>query len=408
MSDALTTFAWVCVGCAAVPAATFLWNLRHYRPPRPVDESTNEVRPDVSVLIPARNEEGSIARCVESVLASDGVEVEVVVLDDRSEDQTAEILKAIADRDPRVRLEPAPPLPAGWCGKQHACWVLSRHASHERMVFLDADVRLAPDALPKMVREAERTRVDLLSGFPTEETGTIAEKVVIPLIHFLLLGFLPIDQSRRWRPAAWAAGCGQFFLTTKAAYERAGGHAAIRQSLHDGLMLPRAFRRAGLRTDVVDLTGLARCRMYRSAGEVWNGFTKNATEGFAAPALIVPITAVLLLGQVLPPLLMFAGPTGAFASEAIALFAVAALLGYLPRWIAVWRFGQSPVGAALHPVGIVAFLAIQWAAFGRKLLGRPATWKGRPYSAGAAGGERPERTAPVQSCVPARLSGLPR
>ena len=106
---------------------------------------------------------------------------------------------------------------------------------------------------------------------------------MLPLIHFVLLGFLPLPVARRLRGPAWAAGCGQLFLTTRAAYDAAGGHAAVKSSLHDGLTLPRAYRAAGETTDVVDAAGLATCRMYDGAGETFAGLAKNATEGVAAP-----------------------------------------------------------------------------------------------------------------------------
>ena len=128
-----------------------------------------------------------------------------------------------------------------------------------------------------------RRPVGLLSGFPHEETGSWLEKLLIPLIHFILLGFLPLGRMRLSKSPAFAAGCGQLFIAQRSAYESAGGHAAIRSSLHDGILLPRAFRRAGQTTDVFDATNLAECRMYRSAKEVWLGLLKNAGEGMASP-----------------------------------------------------------------------------------------------------------------------------
>src|SRR5207253_1301616 len=145
--------------------------------------------PAVSVLIPARNEERSIRAAVETSLASRKVEVEVVVLDDRSEDSTAKIVEDIAARDGRVRLLHGLALPPGWCGKQHACAVLDGEARYPLLAFLDADVRLAPDGLTRMVAFLWAGGADLVSGIPRQETGTFLERLVIPLIHFILLGF---------------------------------------------------------------------------------------------------------------------------------------------------------------------------------------------------------------------------
>jgi hypothetical protein len=329
------------------------------------------------VLIPARNEENAIGAAVQAVLASRGVEFEVVVLDDHSEDATADVVSAIALRDARVRLLRGEPLPAGWCGKQYACSLLAQAARHPLLVFLDADVRLAPDGLARMAAFLEESRADLASGIPLQETGTLAEKLVICLIHFVLLGFLPLARMRRSRHPAYAAGCGQFFLARRSTYQAAGGHAAIRASLHDGITLPRAFRSAGCWTDLCDMTDVATCRMYRTAGDVRRGLAKNAIEGLASPGMILPATTILLGGQVLPFLLLAAGAWLPPLAMCLALLAGVAV--YYPRIAAAKRFRQSWLGAFLHPVGILMFLAIQWHAFIRSARRLPAGWKGREY-----------------------------
>jgi hypothetical protein len=375
----LLVVAGAALALAALPALLFRANLRLYHPPPPFPPAV-EGRPlrAVSVLIPARNEERSIAAAVESALASKGVELEVLVLDDHSDDATADRVKEIARREPRVRLLAGAPLPPGWCGKQFACSQLALAASHPRLAFLDADVRLAPDALARAAVFLESSGAALVSGVPRQETGTLIERLVIPLIHFILLGFLPLARMRRSARPGYAAGCGQLFVTRRDAYDQAGGHAAIRASLHDGLTLPRAYRRAGLRTDLFDATAVASCRMYRGAGELWRGLAKNATEGLARPALIGPFTVLLLGGQVLP-LAVLAWALLALEPWAIGLAAAATGLMYYPRLVSVGRFRQSMIGALLHPIGVLILLAVQWYALGRKLLGRAAGWKGRRY-----------------------------
>lgn len=374
----LLVLSLACLGCAAPPALFYLWNRTFFRPP-PVPAAA-AATPTVSVLIPARNEEGSIGACVESVLASTGVELEVIVLDDHSTDRTAEVVREMARKDGRVRVEPAPPLPAGWCGKQHACYALSQLARYPLLTFLDADVRLTPDALARMAAFQQQTAAGLVSGFPRQETGTLLEKLVIPLINWLLMGYLPMAGVRRTNLPGFGVGCGQWFLTTRDAYDAVGGHATVKGSLHDGLTLPRAYRRAGFRTDICDATDLAVCRMYRSAAGVWNGLAKNAREGMAATGQIGFWTVVLLAGQVLPlPLLGLA--IGAANAPAVAAAGGAAVLSYLPRVAAARRFRASWLGAALHPFGVSALLAIQWFAVWRALIGRPVGWKGRPRPA---------------------------
>lgn len=369
----LLIFSWVSLTFSALPCLLFLRNLRGFkRAGRAAEESAS-----VSILIPARNEERAIAAAIAAALATEGATIEVVVLDDHSEDATRKIVESFRERDPRVRLIEAPSLPAGWCGKQHACWTLAHNASFELMLFLDADTRLSRDAVARSVELKRDTGSALASAFPYEETETILEKLLIPLIHFVLLGFLPLHRMRKSVSPGFAAGCGQFMLTDRESYFRAGGHAAIRASLHDGITLPRAFRRAGLKTDVFDGTDIATCRMYASAREVWLGLAKNATEGLASPRMIAPATILLTVGQVAPFVL---APVAGFAGSPAVWPALAAMAAaWLPRALGVLRFKQSVVGAVLHPAGIALLIPIQWHALGRRLLGAPARWKDRSY-----------------------------
>jgi hypothetical protein len=370
----LSVFAGVVIVCALVPAILFCANLASYLPP-PARYAASPA-PQISVLIPARNEESGIAAAVDSVLRSIDVELEVIVMDDNSDDGTASIVQQIAATDPRVRLARAPILARGWNGKQSACWALAHEARFERMCFLDADVRLEPAALALL----EQQDAALVSGFPQEVTKTWLEALLLPLIHFVLLGFLPLASMRASTNPAFAAGCGQFLLVRKHAYFASGGHSAIRATMHDGLLLPREFRRHGYRTDLADLTHLARCRMYRNAAQVWHGLAKNATEGIADPRRIVPLTLLLLLGQV-APFALAAWLVCAGGSRLLwILTAIAVLSAMLPRVLAATRFRQDRLSALLHPLGICVLLAIQWVALTQKLLGRKVRWKDRAYA----------------------------
>jgi hypothetical protein len=365
----------------------YIWNYRYFQPPPPLDsDAATPNLPAISILIPARNEQENIVDCLNCVLSSTAVDLEVVVLDDQSVDQTAELVQGFMQRDSRVRLITGQPLPPGWCGKQYACYQLAQSARNDYWAFIDADVRLHPEALARMIRFLEASGAGLVSGFPHQVTQTWLERLVLPLIHWILLGFLPLRWMRRRRWPGLGAGCGQFFLTTRKAYHQAGGHAVIRSSRHDGLTLPRAYRRAGLATDIADLTTLASCRMYHSAKQLWYGLAKNATEGMAHPTQIGVWTLVLLCGQVVPFL-----ASGILIPMHISTALGTASLSVLPVWIfvsasilALWmrcdaaiRFQQSRWGAILHPCGILILLAIQWYALGRYLLGLPIKWRGR-------------------------------
>lgn len=407
--------------CAIWPAVLFTVNLRRYRAPAPTD---SRQRFAVSVLIPARNEEANIAQALRCVLASQDIDLELLVLDDASGDRTAEIVREAAVADPRVRLLEGQGLPSGWNGKQYACWTLANQASRRYLVFLDADVRIEPELLARIAEFRFQHEAALVSGFPRLVTVTWLEKLLLPLIHFVLLGFLPLGAMRKTTSPSTAAGCGQFMFVERDAYFRSGGHHAIRETMHDGLLLPRVLRRAGYATDLADITGLASVRMYDSAAKVWSGLAKNATEGIATAGKIIPLTLILLLGQVVPaflalylvvvvPLLFLNGVTGATPSNtllqagvpflssvftlahggtrvhiaplsiftiALGLLFVTVLCNFLPRLLAVRRFRQPLGSALLHPVGILVLLVLQWYALARKLFGKPVGWRQRTYS----------------------------
>jgi hypothetical protein len=382
---------------SVIPAALFVINLSLYRPlPK-----SRKARLACSVLIPARDEEANLALAIESVLQSEGVQLELIILDDGSTDRTAEIIQDAARRDPRVRLaaslladaevasefpaQTTPPLPPGWCGKNFACHRLAGLATYPLLVFMDADVRISrPDSLARLAQFAAESRAALISGVPRQQTETLLEKLIIPLIHFVLLAFLPLQRMRSSTDPSYAAACGQILAADRASYEKAGGHRAISNRIHDAVALARSFRAQGFSTDLFDATDTFHCRMYRSASEVWNGFAKNAHEGLASPRLIGPATALLLIGQIVPFFLIAALPFTDEGGFVWMLSGIAAVAALVPRLLAAGRFSQSLLGASLHPVGIGMLLGIQWSAFFRARRGRAVVWKNRRYGMTAA------------------------
>lgn len=371
---------------AALPLAMFLTNLQSFRPactnPGLLDQARSI---PVSVLIPARNEESSIQVALDQLMACTHSVFEVLVLDDASEDKTAAIVESKSTQFPNIKLHRSRGLADGWNGKQNACWQLSQLAQYDRLLFLDADVRLSKDALTRIIAEQEYRQAPLVSGFPLQETGTITEKLLIPMMHYILLGFLPIDRMRNSTDPGFAAGCGQLFLAMKSEYLQADGHRAIASSRHDGIKLPRTFRQAGFKTDVFDATDIATCRMYHNTQQVQQGLLKNATEGIANPTLIVPFTILLLGGSVLPVCLftwqlihcakhsLWSG----LSLASLLMLGVATLMGWIPRFLAQKAFRQSLLGALLHPLSVLWFVVLQWTALFRHLLRIKTPWRGR-------------------------------
>lgn len=373
------SWAWVALWLVSFPACMAVANLYLVRPPRgrPAPGAL------VSILVPARNEEANIATCLTHALASRDVAVEVVVMDDGSTDRTAAIVREFAAADPRVRLVACPPLPPGWTGKVHACARLAEAATGTHFLFIDADVRLEPDAAALMAGHAAETGSAMVTGVPRQEIGSIGEAVTVPMINFLLLCYLPGGGRAFTKRADMAAGCGQLMLVERAAYEATGGHAAIRHLLHDALQLARRMRAQGFATEVVEGAGLATCRMYSGFAQSWAGFIKNAREGMATPAGL-PVWTVLLAGAFLWPL--------ALLPNAWAVLAVA--IGYGLRTAVTLRVREPIWTIPLHPVAVSVALAIQWTALVRGWMGKAEGWKGRAYDArGTKSAYQPDGTA---------------
>ncbi|KMO32713.1 glycosyltransferase [Methylobacterium aquaticum] len=370
----MTVLALLALALALLPAWLALANLLALRgkPGAPVPDGL------VSILIPARNEAGNIGPTLAAALASTGVPIEVIVADDHSTDATAAIVSAMAARDPRLRLIAVPPLPPGWTGKNHACHVLAAAAAGRHLLFIDADVRLAPRGAAFLAGAAVAAGAALVSGVPRQVTASWGERLTVPMINLLLLGYLPIALMRRLRDPALGAACGQLVLVEADAYRRVGGHGAIRESLHDGVRLPRVFRTAGLATDLVAASDLATCRMYTDFRQAWAGFSKNAHEGLATPRALPVWTLLLGGGHVLPLPLVIAALLGA-GSLPVAAAALALSLGTRAAITLATR--EDPWTIALHPLTVALALALQWNALLRPRRAGVATWKGRTYPA---------------------------
>ncbi len=394
----LVIVLWISVTIAAGALAMTIWNLSLFR--RAETDAPASAR-SVTVCIPARNEEANIEACVRSALASDHPATTVLVYDDQSSDGTGKTLERLRSEDGRVAICPTRPLLPGWVGKQHGCDQLGRHAHADWLLFIDADVRLSPDCIRRAMSVAGRLNAVMLSTFPRQITGTLVESLMVPMIHFILLSYLPFARMRGTNSPAASAACGQFILVQRDAYLAAGGHGSVKDSMHDGVKLPRVMRRAGFHTDLFDGTDVATCRMYVGAGATWRGFAKNAYEGLGSPVLLVFLTLLHVLGHLLPwAVLAVGGAAMAAGVEApllrpmhLVLASMCAAMNLVQRGVLAHRFSQSQVAAALHPVGIVMMTLVQWYSFVMHLSGK-RSWRGRVASTGGLSGMGAEGAAP--------------
>ncbi len=252
----------------------------------------------VSVLVPARNEVLNIDRCVRSLLRQDYTPFEILVLDDGSTDATPELLRRLAvESGGKVRLLQGEPLPDGWHGKSWACSQLGRQAAGELLLFTDADTMHEPDALRRAVGAMQASGADMLSLMPHQELGSFWEKLVVPLIHVILMCYLPLRFVRTSRRAAFCFANGQFILFRREFYTRINGHAAVRDAIVEDVWLCKSVKKAGGRVVAFNGSDVVSCRMYHNFREIWEGFSKNlfAAIGYSTSGLFVLIMMISAL-----------------------------------------------------------------------------------------------------------------
>jgi chlorobactene glucosyltransferase len=330
----------------------------------------------VSILIPARNEARNIEACVRAALAARSV-AEVVVYDDGSTDETPDILARIAAEDPRLRVAQGTGLPAGWVGKPHACHQLGRLAREPWLLFLDADVIVAPDGVEALLDTRERWGADLLTAVPRQIMGSFPESVLMPLLHLTYAAWLPLVLVPWARDARLTAANGQVVLASREAYDRFGGFEAVKQEVVDDVALVRVVKRVGLLAVFADGRHAASCRMYRSFDEIWRGFSKNLHEGVGSTPGLAVVLALHLWAFVLPYVALGAGLVVGGPWLWAGLVGVSANLALRIGLAA--RFRHPAVSVLAHPVAVVVLMGIAVNSW-RWVRANRVQWAGRTYA----------------------------
>jgi hypothetical protein len=376
-------------GCAAfLGLVSLLWALlvlgawlagrdRRYRL-EPVGQPPDaaEGLPLVSLIIPARNEEAVIARAVRGALAQDWPALEVIVVDDASEDQTRARALEAGQGDPRLRVIQGRPLPQGWLGKPSACWHGQTQARGQRLVFVDADVALAPQAVRRAVEVAAERGLGLVSLWGTWVMGSFWMRVAQPVVGGFVRGAHPLDRCNDpARPEAFANG--QFILFTREAYDAFGGHEAVKAEVLEDVRLAQAAKRAGVGCGMFLAPALFEVRLYTTLGELWRGMVKNTYHGMnRRPALALSALAFLSATTLLPWGTLAAG----LALGDARLWGPSALsagLMFVYRFFADKDLPIPRAYALTHPLGTAVLVGIIAASFWRGLRQKPTLWKGR-------------------------------
>ncbi|HXE90561.1 MAG TPA: glycosyltransferase family 2 protein [Terriglobales bacterium] len=340
-------------------------------------EERQPAQPEVSVIVPARNEEACLGRCLESLVRQEGVEFEVLVVDDGSTDRTREIAAGFGD----VRLLEADPLPSGWSGKSNALATGVRQARGRWLLFTDADTVHRPGSLRRALHEAQEHGAALLSYSPEQEVQGFWERALMPVVFAELAAtYRPKEVSDP--KSEDAAANGQYLLIAREAYDAVGGHTAVSGTLLEDVALARAVKKAGFRLRFRYGGDAVRTRMYRTLGQMWEGWTKNLAALFPNPLWLAAtrtLEFLALAGGALASIRL----VPRFAEGWLALAATAALWLNFALRIRRAHFPWLANGVAAAGLPIFALLLAN--SFIHYKLRRNVTWKGRHYS--VPGGE---------------------
>ncbi len=360
--------------------APFVVAVSGAKPPEPA--------PFVSILVPVRNESRNVARCLDSILSQDYPGFEVLVVDDRSDDDTAAIVRDYAGRDARVRFIESETLPEGWTGKNYALHRAAREAKGDVLVFLDADVALDPGALTALVRRLVDDRADLLSLFLRLDSTSFWEKTVRVLAGAILTVRYPVRRvNDPRRPEAFANG--QILIFRAEAYRAIGGHEAVREALLEDVAFAHHVKESGRRLVVGYGFDAAAVRMYPTFSDIWRGWTRIYYSGYRAEPARLGLSAVALaIFSLLPyatllwtaaEVAMGPAPAATWVLFALSAAELAVMLALMAK---LHTLSRSGAGWTLFnlPAGLLCF-ALLWAAMLRCFMPGTIVWKETRYDA---------------------------
>ncbi len=343
-------------------------------------------QPKVSICIPARNEAQVIERCVTSALKQNYEHFEVIVLDDQSTDGTTQILEQLSRIISNLTHIKGEEKPEDWLGKPWACHQLSEHASGEILIYIDADVWLKPDVIPKTVQQLQE--IDCITIWPEQVTETFWEKQAIPLIYFALYTLLPakyVERKPRWLPAKlasninplFAAACGQFIAFNRTAYEYIKGHQSVKDRIVDDVELAKNIKRNGLSLKMLHGADSVYCRMYTSGSEVWHGLRKNFFVGFNQNSFSFGLMAFLHIVVFVFPVFSLIYGFAQNSNELIILSAIPLTLIVIQRSVLNFIFKWDIYSAFTHQFGVLWFQALGVRCLVDYFTKKPVRWKGR-------------------------------
>jgi chlorobactene glucosyltransferase len=366
--------------CLLFIAINLYLNLRSLRRPL-TDVHLPEPAPFVSILVPARNEEVNIGACLESLLHQDYLNMEILVLDDNSNDGTADIVKQISTTDTRIKLFRGEPLAEGWAGKPFACYQLARKAKGDWLLFVDADTTHSRQMLRSVISLSLELKPSLLSGFPRQLATSLPQKIAIPVLYFIIFSWLPLWWLQYSKKSLPSLAIGQFLLFRTEDYWRMGGHQVVKSKILEDVWFGVETIRHGGRHITVDLSQVVSCNMYRTVGVMREGFIRwMYSVSTLSPVALVGLMATGYLLYLAPYYWLWRGFTVATYTnqwQAVVIFQVVII--FWMRWLLDNHFKEPVISSILHPFGFSFLLLSAFQSIYRQVTGAGVYWKKRLY-----------------------------
>jgi len=358
-----------------------IWNLYILRR-KNYSKIPNDKLPFVSVLIPARNEEHNISQIVNSLLVQDYPCYEVIVLNDNSDDKTGELLSEIKRSHPELKILSGKPLEKGWTGKCFACKQLYDASKGEYILFTDADTLHNTNSLRDSITIALNRNADMVTLFPKMTMVSFAEKLIMPMLWFTVMLLLPFYFVDKKGFIKFSIGIGPFMLFKRTAYSAIDGHDSVKNAIVEDVWLARKIKEHGMQLIVEDGQHMLSVRMYRSFGEIWNGFSKNIFAGFEFSSIaLFSVNLLYFLLFFIPFLLFFIQLSLQFSLNLLlVLSGFQVLILYFTRAIISARFKLGFISTLLHPIGALSVPLIAINSWRWIKSGAGAKWKGRIYN----------------------------
>lgn len=339
--------------------------------------------PLISVLIPARNEEKNIRKCLLSLIKQDYKNIEILVLNDNSTDDTARIAGDIFTAYKNVRLINGRSLPDGWTGKNYACYQLFKESKGKYLFFTDADTIHKKGSVTSAVSCLVQEKLDLLSACPQQVMKSFHERMVINLTNFQIL-IPPLLFIRKSKIPVFGSGIGSLMIVKRDIYGDMGGHRSIKNSCVEDTAISKLFIKKGYKFMIFNGRKIYSTRLYDNFREIYEGFCRIFLGNFNGRLGVSSIILVMFIFFLLPfillamlPLIEFRTNILLYSSLSLLLFQILIIL--LTRTMAKIKINGKIIDIFLHPVSIAYMVFMNFKLLFQKKEKSQVRWKGRTY-----------------------------